>query len=280
MAAAAWIVSTAPNALALTAFKHVVVVVREYRTADNLFQGVCSSPIGRTSLCSTAPGVGQYDIKTSNWLDKTAPGGLRQPVPVPFGIGYDLNHEHNAFVAMCDRNAAGMCAMDGAAGISCAGVCPPHPEFQFVDNSSGILNPYLYLATQYGWANYTFQTNQGPSFPAHQYLFGGTSAPTAGDNAMGIFAANTGAGPGEYGCISAATELVILIEPNGMSALVYPCFEHVTLPDVLPNGVTWRLLRHRGTSGRSVDRAQRHPAHLSINWSGRELYRPAMDQQR
>src|ERR1700691_1651249 len=30
-----------------------------------------------------------------------------------------------------------------------------------------------------GFANYMFQTNEGPSFPAHQFLFTGTSAPTA-----------------------------------------------------------------------------------------------------
>jgi phospholipase C len=134
--------------------------------------------------------------------------------------------------------------MDGAAGIKCVNlgeVCPADPEFQFVDNSSGILNPYLTLATQYGWANYMFQTNQGPSFPAHQYLFGGTSAPTAGDDAMGIFAADNGTNHlNLQGCTSAATELVTLIEPSGIFAQLYPCFEHVTLPDVLPNGVTWR----------------------------------------
>ena len=43
-----------------------------------------------------------------------------------------------------------------------------------------------------------FQTNQGPSFPAHQFLFGGTSAPSAADDAAGIFASenmsNTGIG--------------------------------------------------------------------------------------
>ena len=80
--------------------------------------------------------------------------------------------------------------MDGAGDIPCSGTCATTPQFKFVDNSTGILDPYLELATQYGWANYMFQTNQGPSFPAHQFVFGGTSAPNAADDAAGIFAAS------------------------------------------------------------------------------------------
>src|SRR5208283_1145894 len=34
---------------------------------------------------------------------------------------------------------------------------------------------------------YMFQTNQGPSFPAHQFLFGGTSALSATDDGLGTF---------------------------------------------------------------------------------------------
>jgi phospholipase C len=87
-----------------------------------------------------------------------------------------------------------------------------------------------------------FQTNQGPSFPAHQYLFGGTSAPSAADDAAGIFAANNGSGtngaPNE-GCVSDASVTDLLITPIGQQR-IYPCFEHETLPDLLPSTVTWR----------------------------------------
>src|SRR5260370_9586167 len=82
--------------------------------------------------------------------------------------------------------------MDGAGDVSCLGTCLTQPQVRLVQNSSGgrrgILDPYLTLATQYGWANYMFQNNQGPSFPAHQFIFGGTSAPTAGEDHLGIFA--------------------------------------------------------------------------------------------
>ena len=167
-----------------TPFKHVVVIFQENRTPDNLFQGLCHPPFGHRHSCSTKPTARQYNISTTGWLDKNSPTGVTDPEPVPLGNTYDLSHAHAAFLSMY---AGGR--MDGAGDIPCSGTCPTTPQFKFVDNSTGILDPYLELATQYGWANYMFQTNQGPSFPAHQFIFGGTSAPSADDDAAGIFAA-------------------------------------------------------------------------------------------
>src|ERR1700722_2287487 len=104
--------------------------------------------------------------------------------------------------------------MDGAAAIHCSGTCPAQPQFRYVDNSTGTLNPYLELATQFGWANLMFQTNQGPSFPAHQFLFGGTSAPSAADDAAGVFASENMSGTakgtvaGVAGCTAPSTTTV------------------------------------------------------------------------
>jgi len=109
-----------------------------------------------------------------------------------------------------------------------------------VNNSKGVLNPYLELATQYGWANRMFQTNQGPSFPAHQYLFGATSAPSAQDDAAGIFAAENSLNQMTLGCQAWPDSAVLLVEPSGENHSIYPCFEHRTLPDLLPPNVTWR----------------------------------------
>jgi phospholipase C len=132
--------------------------------------------------------------------------------------------------------------MDGAGDIPCSGTCPTTPQFKFVDNSTGILDPYLELATQYGWANYMFQTNQGPSFPAHQFIFGGTSAPSADDDAAGIFAAENMSGtPGPAGCIALLGTFVRLVTPSGENGEIYPCFEHQTISDLLNNhGVSWK----------------------------------------
>jgi hypothetical protein len=50
-----------------------------------------------------------------------------------------------------------------------------------------------------------FQTNQGPSDPAHLFLFAGTSAPSAADDADGIFGGdNPYHNNATVGCVSDA----------------------------------------------------------------------------
>jgi phospholipase C len=228
-------------------FEHIVIIFQENRTPDNLFQGLCSAPFGTAASCSTAPTAAQYNIQTANWVDKTSSTGVTQPTPVALANKYDLSHAHSAFVKQCDQDAAsGACRMDGSADVACSGRCAGKPQFRYVDNSGNIITPYLELATQYGWANYMFQTNQGPSFPAHQFIFGGTSAPSAGGDAAGVFASENMAGSGTggtgktAGCIAPAGTTVQLIDPTGENQKVYPCFEHSTVPDILPAPITWR----------------------------------------
>jgi phospholipase C len=221
----------------ISSFQHIVVIVQENRTPDNLFQGLCSPPFGARSNCRKNPtSPSKYDILTANWLDKHSSTGTTQPGPVLLGNRYDLSHAHSAFLSMYDSGR-----MDGAGDIPCAGTCPSNPQFKFVDNSTGILNPYLDLATQYGWANFMFQTNQGPSFPAHQFLFGGTSAPSAADDAAATFAAeNTGVGR-PAGCIAPTGTTVRVVDADHRNVEEpgpYPCFEHQTMGDLLDNRFT------------------------------------------
>jgi phospholipase C len=236
------LVGTGATYAQISKFDHIIIVVQENRTPDNLFQGLCSPQTGLVPNCSATPAAGQYNIQTSNWLDNAAPGGVIQPGLVPLANNYDLDHSHPGFSKMCDTKTppAGLCQMGGVNDVR---------QFNYVDNSTGILNPYLDLAKQYGWANYMFQTNQGPSFPAHQFLFGGTSAPTPADDPAGIFASENilgsdVSGLGKVaGCIAPAKAQVQLIRPPGIETkgdTVYPCFEHNTLPDLLPSTFTWR----------------------------------------
>jgi len=242
-----WLGTVAATAQ-IASFQHIVVIFQENQTPDNLFQGLCYPPFGSAASCSTTPNSSQYNIQTGNWLNRHSPTGVTQPAPVRLANKYDLSHAHSAFVAQCDRDAvSGVCKMDGAGDVACSGKCLSSPQFRFVDNFANLLTPYLELATQYGWANYMFQTNQGPSFPAHQFIFGGTSAPSAADDAAGVYAAenmtSSGiAGTGSVaGCIAPAGTTVKLIDPTGAETReMYPCFEHSTMPDLLSGNVTWR----------------------------------------
>ena len=223
-------------------FQHIVVIVQENRPPDNMFQGLCVPPYGNSQSCSTSPGPGQYNIQTSKWLDASNARGYTQPQPVGFTDPYDLDHEHWAFEQMCNNQFAlnTPCKMDGAARVACYGTCPSKPQYRYIDNSAGVLNPYLDIATQYGFANYMFQTNQGPSFPAHLYLFGGTSAPNADDDAQGIFASENTPGGTDAGCIAVMGTTVPLIKPpQDETTRVYPCFDYQTLGD-FQQTFSWR----------------------------------------
>jgi len=206
--------------------RHVVILVQENRTPDNLFHGLPNADIADSGLNSK---------------------GERIPLtPIPLKNRYDLNHTHEGFLKMYDGGK-----MDGADKISCSIHCPPNPQFKYVDPSD--VTPYFELAEQYTFADRMFQTNQGPSFPAHQFIISGTSAPTAdsdmyaAENVNGFFA------PGlrsfvRSGC-SGHDQTVALISPAGEeSRSVLPCFEHRTLMDLLdPRHLSWRYY----TSGSS-----------------------------
>jgi phospholipase C len=222
-------------------FKHVVVVVQENRTPDNLFHGLL-----------TWPSINPKNYKIAK-VGVNSAGQVIPLAPVPLGITYDLDHSHTAFLAMYDGGK-----MDGADKIVCTvGKCPANAQFKYVDNSQHILDPYLTLAAEYGWANYMFQTNQGPSFPAHQFLFGGTSAPSATDDAMGIFIADNPGQPAgatyqaknDVGCLAPLDEFHWLIGVSGDGSettmtnnpMGMLCFSHDTMASLLDAaGFTWK----------------------------------------
>jgi hypothetical protein len=180
------------------AFSHVIIVFQENRTPDNLFG---SNP-------TFEPGV---DIATSG---QDSNGRTVTLKATPINGCYDVAHTHQAFMAMYDGGK-----MDGAdkqfTELTSDCVIPLEPAFRFADNSTGVIQPYFDIAEQYGFANRMFQTNQGPSFPAHQFIFGGTSAPTETSR---LFAAENmallGAGGGA-GCAAARGQRVAVIDPQG-----------------------------------------------------------------
>jgi phospholipase C len=236
---------TAPVSAQIASFQHVIIVVQENRTPDNFFQGLCRPTPTNPSPCSTKPSPQQYNIQQTGWLDKTSATGMTNPTAVQFGLGYDLSHTHKAFGQMCDLNAvSGACAMDGAALVGCLSKtepCPTRAAFGYVIPSQ--VQPYLDMVKHYGWGNYMFQTNQGPSFSAHQFLFGATSAPSKDDDHSGIFAAeNTPKSTAGAGCADPMTTTIWLINPQGVEfAQIFPCFAHQTLADLLEaRGVSWR----------------------------------------
>src|SRR3984885_8335032 len=225
--------SNGPQSLSLVTtagFQHIVVIFQENRTPDNLFQDPVLVANG-ADIAKTADSFGQT-IPLSP-IDLGTAGANPQ--------NYDLSHANAAFVDMYDGGK-----MDGASLIPCspAANCPPnaHPNPQFMYVLPSDVQPYFALAEQYTFGDRMFQTNEGPSFPAHQFIISGTSAPTATSTLFD--AENADAKYGIDGCIAPTTETVAMIDAEGSESSQppeYPCFEHPTLTDLLEtNGVTWR----------------------------------------
>jgi phospholipase C len=208
--------------------QHVVVIFQENRTPDNLFQDQTLVSRGADIQNYGVNSLGQKIVLTATAL----------------GTDYDLSHQHKAFLDMYDGGK-----MDGADKIpvycdtNAPPPCPPpNPWFQYVNPSE--VAPYFQLAETYTFGDRMFQTNQGPSFPAHQYIIAGTSVPSVGSSLL--VAENPVGGSSNpflhTGCIAPPEERVSLIDPSGSEAqTIYPCFEHPTLTDSLNAAkISWR----------------------------------------
>jgi phospholipase C len=236
----------------ISQFQHIIVVFQENRTPDNLFYALCAN-----FPCSTIPDNSQYNIQTRDWLDKTSPTGVTQPTGLPLANHYGLDHGHSGWKKQCDLNTSvnpPQCRMDGAASTS-----RNRGAFAFVINTvnsqypNGIITPYLKMSTQYGWANYMFQTNQGPSFPAHQFIFGGTSALDAADDAAGTFVSENFYG--QAGCYAHDGGHFTSIDSAGKQTLVTinyalgitACLTRTTMADLLDGAnIGWKYYSNNG----------------------------------
>jgi len=208
--------------------KHVVIIFQENRSPDNLFHD--SVLISRGA-----------DIASSGQISN---GQTIPLTPVSLVTDYDMGHNHKSFLGAWNNGAMNgadqdiIFCQDGTS--NCA---PPNPEYQYVNPSE--VQPYFTLAETYTFADRMFQTNQGPSFPAHQYIISGTSAIAAGSkfDASG----NVFNGGDVAGCAAPSDVLVKIIDttdPNpdtNETQTVYPCFEHPTLTDLLDAGnLSWK----------------------------------------
>lgn len=241
-----------------TPIRHVILVMQENRTPDNLFH----DPV------LIANGA---DIATTGFYkDKNGQRVTIPLAPAPLDACFGPDHTHKAWVQTWDNGA-----MDGAnitfvlrKNCSHLAPIPPVPQLTYVENSRfnavhGILDPYFQLAEQYGFADRMFQTNQGPSFAAHQFLFTGTSAPVPYNDPSGYwtwFAAETTANTFVTGCIADKDQIALEIAPNGEESKGYnggyPCYEHPAMSDLLDGAnppITWRYYAYSAKGGQIWD---------------------------
>jgi phospholipase C len=197
---------------------HIVVIVQENRSTDNLFHGLPGADIADSGLDSHGRRITLH--------------------PVPLANDYDMGHEHSQFVVEYDGGK-----MDGfdQVMVSCkTPSCPTDAAYAYVKPAS--VAPYFQMAEQYTFADRMFQTNQGPSFPAHQYLIAGTSEPSVGSDLLAAENPRFNGGDGVGGCDAPSGTIVEMIDPSGNeSSVMPPCFDHPTVIDLLDaRHVSWR----------------------------------------
>ena len=208
--------------------KHVVIIIQENRTVDNLFSGYPNAD-------------------TQSWgLDHN---GKRVPlVTVSMTAPYDVSHSHSSF----ETEYAGgkMNGFDqGNSKCSKPTACPPANRRAYAKVPKKEAKPYWDMAHQWVLADRMFQANQGPSFPAHQYAISGTSTIKTGS---ALRAAESPQKPANArgnagGCDSPSGATVRLIDQSGNeNRTAYPCFERPTLTDLLDaKSIVWHFYEYR-----------------------------------
>ncbi len=208
------VAAPAPQSLATSPIKHVIVIVQENRSFDNLFHGFPGADSATTGL--------RHD-------------GTTVPLaPVSLADGQDVGHFHYSFeLAYHNGRMDGFDLQQGygfVAGGTYA-VVPQSPTYPYAYVPPAETQPYVDLATTYTLADRMFASNSGPSFPAHQYLIAGQSA-----NADEVPTVSP------WGCDAPAGTVVPQIDASGRDTDgVFPCFDYPTLADRLDAaGLSWR----------------------------------------
>ena len=189
---------------------HVVVIVQENRSFDNLFHGF--------------PGADTVDTGRAH-------DGTVVPLrPVSLAARYDVRNSYHEFQVSYDKGR-----MDGydmrPIGPRPGAVVPlgaaQYPQFAFVPRDE--VDLYWKLARRFVLADRMFQSNVDQSFAAHLYLIAGQAARVI-DIPSGR----------PWGCDAPPLARISRLESDGRRTPVFPCFDFPTLADQLDaNGLTW-----------------------------------------
>lgn len=205
--------SAAPS----TKIKHVVIIMQENRSFDNLFNGF--------------PGADTAQTGSDN-------GQTVQLQPVPLAHTEDLDHNHTGFWKDWDNGKMDGFAHDPTPDGYLALPRPTYP-YAYVPQSDTV--PIWTLAQRYTLGDRMFESNNGPSYPAHQYMIAGQSA-QADENPSPSGRTATGGKKEIWGCDAAPGVTVDLLGPNGTDLPgPFPCFDYQTVADTMDAaGVSWR----------------------------------------
>lgn len=197
-----------------TKIKHVIIVVQENRSFNDLFYGY---PGAKTA---------KYGYDTS--------GNQIKLQPIPLEVHWDIEHDSRGFFAACNGRGSipgTDCQMNGFNNeFSCRGPsCPANAPYAYVPHSE--TKPLFAIARQYVLADEMYTSNfDASSFISHQYIIAG-QAKSAVDYPWG-----------EWGCPGGKGDNVNMVDAqrNVPSGYEPACWNVTTLGDELDGaGLSW-----------------------------------------
>lgn len=196
--------------------QHIVVIVQENRSFDNLFYGF--------------PGANTATVaQLSN-------GSTLALQPLPFESGYDLGHGMQDFLTDWNSGKMNGFDIDGGPNAECygpIGSCPAsipvNAEFSYVEHSETA--PYFAMASNYVLADNFFTSQIDSSYDAHLFLVAAKSHIV--NNPTNF----------PWGCDAPSGTTVSTMLPNRIVGPgIFPCYDDATLGDELDaKGLDWRF---------------------------------------
>ncbi len=211
---------SAPGRAVAGKIDHVIIIIQENRSFDNLFAGL--------------PGA---DTQSFGYDSK---GKKVKLIPISLSTTWDVQHDFNGFFEDCDGRGkfpGTKCRMDGfdkelvGCGLGNQPKCPnAHPQYAYVPRSE--VGPYFDMASQYVVGDRMFESNiDGSSFVSHQYIIAGQANSTI-DVPFG----------GPWGCGGGPGDLIDTVTTQRqVGPPLSPCFDNTTLGDELDAaGLSWK----------------------------------------
>ena len=202
--------------------KHVVFIVQENRSFDNMFKGY--------------PGADTVS------RGKNSKGETIELEPESLTKTYVIEHSAQSMFAACDgtgRLPGTQCRMDGF-NLEVGAGGPRNREYVYVPHEES--RPYWEMAHRWVVADRMFQSQLDESFVAHQYVIAAQAA----------LAVNLPSGA--WGCGGGKTDIIHQITQSRHThgPRMHPCFDYETLADELDaDKLSWRFYASTYGSGSS-----------------------------
>jgi len=206
----------------ITVIQHIVFIIKENRTFDNMFGNFPGANGAQTATISTG---------------QVIPLGVvpdRVPRDMPHGWADMLTGEDNGKMDRFDLiNVGGQkCNVNG-------------DELCLTEQTAASVPNYFAYATAFTLGDQMFSSLHGPSFPNHLYTIAAQSG--------GVVDNPTNA-QGTWGCDSPAGSTVAVVDSSGYLTNQYPCFDFQTLADLLDSsGISWKYYAQEGSRFNSYD---------------------------